>query len=128
MRMGFWIFFFVRSNSFPLEVPEEIEVVRSAVNCYNLEMQPSNPLGKNQCEANRPRDRGYNARGSACSPSRVAEDDAFEQIGCGKVRKDFENLRSWKSLLDQIKKEIEQGPWACDRRDAGLWAGPEAQF
>jgi hypothetical protein len=83
-------------DHFPLEV-FEIEVVRSAVNCFDLEKQPLGPLDKNHPEEDRLGDRGRSARGSIGSALCVAEDDDV---------KGFQILRLWKSQLVQIKKEV----------------------
>ncbi|GLT54090.1 hypothetical protein SLA2020_273190 [Shorea laevis] len=83
----------------PLGMPEISPVLRSAVDCYDLECGVE-PMGKNLC------DRRF--CGSQCSTDRAAEDDVVH-AGGGFHRKHLECLNRFKFEIDRAFGRVKKG-------------------
>jgi hypothetical protein len=92
---------------FPLGKPKISPVLRSAVDCYDLECWVE-PVGKNLCADVSPRVRGCRFRGSQCSTARAAEDDVVH-AGGGFRRKHLECLNQFKFEIDRAFGRVKKG-------------------
>jgi hypothetical protein len=104
---------------FPLGSPEISPVLRSAVDCYDLECWVE-PVGKNLCADARVRGRRF--RGSQCSTARVAEVDVVH-AGGGFHRKLLECLNQFKFEIDRAFGRVKEG-----RQVLGLGLQPTSGY